>query len=120
MLLQFLAEQVSLKKLLPDPQRYGHAKGPEPLGSERQVGFEQSLKLKEGFVVEGDVIDTAGAAGLQAIPYGVMGKPRIVLLARETLFLRGSLNAAVLYQRGRAVVIESGYAEDAHPRTRCK
>ncbi len=37
-----------------------------------------------------------------------------MLLAREALFLGGRDDAAVLDQRGRAVVVEAGNAKDTH------
>ena len=52
------------------------------------------------------------------------GKARVVLLAREALFLRGGDDLAVLDQGRGAVVVEGGDAQDAHaaqrPRTECR
>ena len=56
-----------------------------------------------------------GDTGLvQAPGDGVVWKGGVVLLAGEALFLRGGDDAAVLDQRGRAVVVEGRYTEDTH------
>jgi len=44
-------------------------------------------------------------------------KPRVVLPAREALFLRRAQNSAVLDQRRGAVVVERGDAEHSHVRS---
>jgi hypothetical protein len=80
------------------------------------IGFQQSLELEEGLVVERDLIHLGKRnAGLgQAIVQRVERKSGVVLLAREALFLCGSDDVAVLEQGGRAVVVIGGKAQGVH------
>src|SRR2546427_9318402 len=112
---ELFEQQVLEEKLLPQPQGDRHTEGPEPARREGQVGLEQALELEEGLVVEDDAVNTAQPEpGLaHAVADRVSGKPGIVLLAREALFLRRSDDMAVFDQRGRAVVVERRDSEDA-------
>ena len=114
-LAELFEQQVLQEKLLPQPQGDRHTEGPEPARREGQVGLEQALELEEGLVVEDDAVNTAQPEpGLaHAVADRVSGKPGIVLLAREALFLRRSDDMAVFDQRGRAVVVERRDSEDA-------
>ncbi len=113
---QLLAEQILLEKLFAQPNRHGHPERREPLGGECKVGFEKALELEERLVVESDEIDTVqiGVSLVQAIGDRLVGKARIMLLAREPLFLRRGKDGAVLDQGDRAVVIEGRDSEDPH------
>src|SRR5262249_13396277 len=51
---------------------------------------------------------------LQAIGDGIGRKRRIVLLAGETLLLRGGQNMTVLNQRGCAVMVKCRNSENTH------
>jgi hypothetical protein len=114
---EVIPQQPFLEQLLLEPHRHRHAERGEALGRERQIGLEQTLELQERLVVEGDVIDLVepDAALGQAVLDRFLGKARIVLLAREPLFLGGGEKLAVGDQRGRAVVVERRQAEDPHP-----
>ena len=81
-----------------------------------EIGFEQSLEFQQGPLEEDHVVHAIeiGLRGLQAVTHSMLGKPRIVSLAREALFLGSSDDAAILDYRCGAVVIESGDAQNAH------
>ena len=66
---EFLAQQVLLEQLLPQPERDRHLEGAEAARRQRDIGFQQPLEFQERLVVEDDVIDVgkAGAGGFQAI-----------------------------------------------------
>ena len=113
-----LLQQALLKQLLLEPERHRHLERAEATGRIGEVGLDQPLELQEGFVIEHDVIDFVQAAPRlgQAIVDGPAGKAGIVLLTGEALFLRRRDDAAVIEQRGRAVVIERRNAENPHGR----
>ena len=62
------------------------------------------------------MVELAGrnATFCETIGNGVVRKGGVVLPAGKTLFLRRGDDPAVIDQRRRAVVIESGNAEDTH------
>src|SRR6266853_480538 len=70
----------------------------------------------ERFVVERHHVQLfrAGAGGFQARADRLMRESRIVLLAGEAFLLGSSDDLPVIHQRGRAVVVISGDAENAH------
>ena len=75
--------------------------------------------MREGLVVEADVVDLRGrqATLLEAVGDGAAGELVVVLLAGEPLFLRRRHDAAVDDQGGGRVVIVGGDAENgAHDR----
>src|SRR5438105_1570012 len=111
-----LRNQVLQEEFFAKPHRHCHAERLEAARRERQIRLEEPLELEQRFVVERDVIDVVEriSRGAQAISDGVLRKSRIVLLARESLFLRGGDNGAVIDKRGSAVVIERGYAQYFH------
>src|ERR1700756_1653890 len=115
-LLQLLAQQALLKQLFLQPQRDRHLERRKPSRRHRDIGLEQPFEFQERLVVEGDAIDIGElcARGLKAIADRVLRKRRVMFLAREALLLSGRDDKAVLDQRGGAVVIERGDAEDAH------
>ena len=82
----------------------------EPPRREREIRFEQALEFQERFVVEGDEVDIGGAhAGdVEARANGVVGKIRIVLHAREALFLGGGFDAAIDDECRRRIVVVRG------------
>src|SRR6266571_772505 len=114
-LLQFVAQQQLLKQLFLEPKRHRHAKRAEPARREGEIRLKQALEFQERLVVEGDVVELVDphAARFEAIARGAMGKMRVVLLAAETLLLRGGQQPAVLDQTGGTVMVEGGDAEDA-------
>ena len=113
---QLLQKQILQKKFLPQPQRHRHAKGRVAPRREGEIGLDQALELEERLVVEHHAIDSAHARAAlgQAAADRIHRKPRVVLLAREALFLRRRDDFSVLDQRRRAVVIKSADAENAH------
>src|SRR5690606_38221299 len=78
--------------------------------------------LHERLVVEDDVVDLVqrGARLLEAVGQRLRREARVVLAPREALFLRGGDDAAVLDQRGGAVVVVGRDAEDAGHRRRSR
>src|SRR5438067_6909317 len=114
--LQLLSQQALLEQLFLQPQRNRHLEGAEAERRQRDIGLEQPLEFQERLVIEHDMVDVGKlcARGFQAIADRMHRKRWIVLLAREAFFLRGSDNATVLDQRGGAVVVEGGNAENAH------
>ena len=121
---QLLSQQALLEQLFLQPQRNRHLEGAETCRRQRDIGLEQPLEFQERLVVENDMVDVGKpcARGFQTVADRMHRKRRIVLLAREAFFLRGRFDAAVLDQRGCAVVIEGGDAENTHYcfRTACK
>ena len=106
--LELAAQQVLQEQLLAQPDRDRHAERGETPRREREVGLEQALELQERLVVEHDMVERfRGDAGFfQAPGDGVVRKGRVVLPAGEARLLRRGHDAAVLDQRGRAVVVE--------------
>ena len=95
-------------------QRHRGQKRTEPARREAQVGLHHALELHPGLVVE-DI--ESRSSSWRPIARGSTGgmtrKGGVVLLARETLLLRGGDDFAVAHQRGRAIVIIGGDAEDS-------
>ena len=113
---RFLDHRLHRGRQVHDPDRRGHTERAEPARRERDVGFEQPLEFEEGLVVERDLVDlTERDAGLiEAVSDGVGRIARVVLFARETLFLRGGDNSPAIYEGRGAVVVERGDAENFH------
>ena len=63
----------------------------KPRGATPEIRFEDSLEFEQRFVVEADGPDVLDSdAGLaEAVVDRVTREPRVPLLARETIFLRG-------------------------------
>ena len=122
--LQCLRKDVLLEQLVLHPHGQRLAKGRESARRERQIRLEQALELQERLVVEGDMVEIAGrqAGFLEAVAHGVLGKTIVVLLARETLFLRGRDDLAVHHEGGGRVVVVRGDAENLQGdlRTTCR
>jgi hypothetical protein len=114
---QVVAQHLALEQLLARPHGKCRRKRAKPARRQRKVGLEQALELQERLVVEDDVVDVLKRhpAGLEAVFHRLCGKGRVVADAREPLLLRRRNDFALLHQRGRAVVIEGGDAEDVHP-----
>jgi len=85
-----------------------------PRGANDRIGLKQSLKLDKGFFIEHDVaeIRQGDFPFTQTVTDGSAGKPRIVLLAGKSLFLRGRDDLPVSHQAGRAIVIEGRDAQN--------
>ncbi len=79
-----------------------------------EIRLDQPIELQQRLVVEADVVDVGGRqpCRAQAVVDRLHGKPFIVFLAGEALFLRRGDHIAVDEQRGRGVVIERGNSED--------
>jgi hypothetical protein len=109
---------VLLEELVLHPHRQRGAERAEAARREGEVGLEQPLELEERLVVEGDVVDLGElrAGRFQAGADRLVREGRVVLLAREALFLRGGDHLAVAQQRRGAVVVVRGDAEDSHDR----
>src|SRR5262245_18825412 len=104
--LQLSPQERFLEELLSQPDRHGHRERPKAAGRKRQVCFQQALKLQERLVIERDMIDLAQAhAGFaETVSDGMPRKASIVSLPAEPLLLRGSNDARVLDEGGRAVM----------------
>jgi len=116
LVLTITGQQVLEKQLLAQPHRNGHAEGFKATRCQGNIGFQQTLELQKGLVVEGDDINVGSlnTGFLQAILDGLPGEARIVLLAGKAFFLGGGNDLAVTQQGGGAVVIEGGDAENDH------
>src|SRR5262245_65278783 len=116
---QFVAQKLLLEQLLAQPQRDRHAERSKAGRRERQIGLQQAFELKERLVVEHDIVDVvqSSSRGLQTIAERMMREAGIVLLAREALLLGRRDDATILDEGGRAIVVECGEAENAHPAT---
>ena len=103
-------------EFLLEPEGEPHEEELEPRGRVRDVGLEQALELQERLVVEDDQVEVAfpDACFLEAVVDRVLREAIVVLLPRETLFLRGSDDFAIAHQCGGAVVIIRGDPEDIH------
>jgi len=68
--------------------------------------LHHTVEAQQRIVVEHDRIEIGGIdeAFLEAVVDGIDGKRRVVLPAREALFLRGGDDLAVAHQRRRRVV----------------
>src|SRR6266850_149992 len=121
---ELIRQQAPLEQFLLDPQRQRLPERCEPPRGKREIGLEQTLELQEWLVVERHELQIAGTGRgrFQAPSDGPVRKPRIVLLPREALLLRGGNYLPVFYQRRGAVVVIGRYAEDAHRhiRTACR
>ena len=113
-LAKFFGKQALLKQLLLEPDRHCHAKGGETLGRKGQIGFEQAFEFQERLIVEDDMVDAfeRAAGGLKAIGDRLQWKARIMLLAGESLFLCCRNDAAILHDRGSAIMVEGRDAEN--------
>ena len=113
-LAELVGEQAPHEQLLLDPGRHGRDEAGEAGGCEPVVGLEQALEFQERLVVErhtGQVV-VGDPAFVEHVAAGVDRKRGVVALAREAFFLGRRGNLSVDQQRGRAVVVEGGDAED--------
>ena len=119
-------QHILLKQLFAQPHRHGGAEGAEATRRKGQISLQQPLEFEERLVIKGDAVDTARRnAGVGQAPADrVHRKAGIVLLAAEAFLLRGIDDRTVPDDRGGAVVVISGDAEDNHPqpalRTTCR
>src|ERR1051326_7962715 len=93
----FLQQQVLLEELFADPEGQRHAKRSKTNRGKSEVGFQQTFKLQERLVVKNDVIEVRcmNARFLETVLNRPVREARIVLLAREPLFLRSGHNLSV-------------------------
>src|SRR5262249_32716608 len=115
-LFQLALEQALLEQLLLQPKGDRHAERAEAARRERNIGFHQPFEFQERLVVEHDVIELVEfrAGFLETIGDGVVWKRWLVFLAGEAFLLYRGHNAAVLYQRGCAIVVKGRDAKDTH------
>src|SRR5262249_26664905 len=87
---QAAADRPPHVQLVLEPQRHRHAEAAQSAWRIRQVRLDQSLELGERFVIEGNVVKLIHLQlGLfETVRNRARRKPRIMLLAREPLFLR--------------------------------
>ena len=111
---EFLQDSVSHPELLLDPERHGREKRSKPHGGKGQVGLEQSFEFQEGLFIESHVVEIlrADIPLAKAEGHGTGWEGRVVLLARESLFLGRRNDLAVADQASGTVVIKSGYPEN--------
>ena len=112
---EMVAQHAFLKQLFLQPDRDRLAERLKAARRECEIGLEQAFEFEERLFVEHDVVEFAGGdvRRRQAIADRGGRKIRIVLLAREALFLRGGDDLAVHQQGCGAVVVECRNAEDA-------
>jgi hypothetical protein len=113
---QLLDHQILLEQFLAQPDRHGGDELPQPARHGRQVGLQQPLEFDEWLLGKHHGVDIgkrAAALG-QAVRDGLPREVGVVLPPGEALFLRGGDDAAILHERGRAVVVVSRQAENSH------
>src|ERR1017187_2091628 len=105
-----------------EPNGHGESKTAKAGGRKGQIGFKQTIKFKQWFVVKCNVVKIfrMNAASLQTIRHGVYREIGIVFLARKPFFLRSGDEAAVHNQRRGAVVIKRGNTQNARHRLNSK
>src|SRR5262249_9678464 len=108
------AQRAAREQFFLEPGWQRGAEAAQAGGRECQGGFQEALELGGRFVVEGGGIELGRpeVAGAQAVGDGVSGEAGVVFLAGKALFLGGGHHVAVHDQRGGAVVVERGDAED--------
>ena len=77
---------------------------PLPAGTLLVTGYQGIEEISHLFTYEIDLVNRQ-VGGLETIGHGVRRKGRVVLLARETLFLRGSHDTIVDHHAGGRVVV---------------
>lgn len=84
------------------------------------VGFQKPLELEIGLVVKGHAVQIADrqSAFFQTVPGREVRKFAGVFFARKPLFVRRGDNFAVHKERGCAVVVISGYAQNGARHTK--
>src|SRR5262245_32639574 len=117
-IVELLAEISIHPELVFDPHRTRHQELAQTAGRNAEIGLDDTSELADGLVVEADgtqLIDPdAGLA--QAIGHRLLWKPRITLLARESLFGRSRDDLAVAHNGGGAVVVVGRDAQDRYRR----
>ena len=113
---QLLQERAALEQLVLHPHRQRGAERREAARRKGEIGLEQPLELEERLVVERDIVDLRGtrAGRLEARANRVVWEARVMLLAREALFLRRRGHLPVDQQRRGRVVVIGRDAEDFH------
>ena len=108
-LLQKFSQQVFLKEFLSYPQRQRHLKRTVPRRSKGQISFQEPFEFKKWLVVKHDVVERLEfhACFGQTVIHGVPRETGVVLLTRETFFLRRRHYLTVANQSRGAIVIES-------------
>ena len=108
-------QQRLLKQLFFDPQGDRHAERRVPSGSERQIGFQQSLEFDERLLVEDNVVEIAAGdtAFIEAVRDRVSRESWVVLLARKPLLLRGRNDRPVVEETRGTVMVEGRNSENA-------
>lgn len=105
---KFLYQQASKEQFFLHP--YGHRRQErlDAFRGESEIRFEQPFEFDEGFIVKDQVLHVLqpDSTRSQAVVHCPMRKSRIVLFPGKALFLRRCDDLPVLYQRGRAIMIE--------------
>src|SRR5205085_5365710 len=98
------------------PDGHSHQKRSKPTRRVINIGLKQSLKRHERLVVEGNVINiVARDASFAQTEFESTGRENIImLLARESLFLRRSDDFAVAQKARSRVMIVSGDSQYVH------
>ena len=111
---QAFAHGARQKELLAQPEWHRFEERTESHRRVREIGFQQSLELQEGFVVKADVVQVARRQSgfAETIIDRVLWKTMIVFLARKSFLLRGCDDLSVDNQCCRGVVIKRRNAKD--------
>src|SRR5688500_369340 len=109
---QSLVQLLRQAQLLPQPERYASQELSEPARRVGEVRLEQAIEFEQRLIVKSDVREVfwSNACCFEAVVDGVRREARVVLDARETLFLRSRDDDAVANDGRGAVVIEGGDA----------
>ena len=115
---QMVAEHAFLEQLFLEPDRDRLAERLKPPRRKCKIGLEQAFEFQKRLFVKHDMVEFICADPClgEAIANGGRGKGRIVLPAREPLFLGGGDDVAVDHEGRSAVVVECRNPEDAHGR----
>src|SRR5262249_19336228 len=111
-----LGDERADPQLVGEPRRHGAAEETRPAWVGPQRGEEDPLELAEGLLEEDHVVEVArfDAGRRQHVTDRVGRKFRVVLLAREALFLDGGYQAAVAQEGGSRVMKEARDPQDVH------
>ena len=101
-------------ELLLEPLRHGLDEGFETDRRVAQIGLEQPIELEQGLVVETDIVQIFRRQSglLQAVLNRILREGMVMLLTRETLFLRRRHDPPIDHQSRCGVVVEGRYPEN--------
>src|SRR5215217_3489049 len=102
------------EQLILDPERSCQQEGLEASGSDAEIGFQYTIKLQQGLVVESHIpqILRGDAGVLETVGHRLNREGGITLLSSEPLLRGGSDDLTVSEETGSAIVIKCRDAQD--------